>query len=107
MIGTLKLIASPAYCRIGGEHLRLLSTIYTDQAHPHRERDGGYHHLSLYVGAMAGSTGGLRCSGHSVAANSEFDYYCVMKLLSTEFLTGAASAATSLVITVEGELVVV
>jgi hypothetical protein len=64
--------------------------------------------FTLYVGATGGSTGGTELfKGYSVAANSSFDYYCAMKLTSTQFLTGLASAASSLTIVVEGEQVVV
>jgi hypothetical protein len=111
MIGTLKLIASPAYLSNSAANIYTpaASTIYTVIRHIHIANvTAGAVTFSLYVGATGGSTGGTELfKGHSVAANSEFDYYCVMKLLSTEFLTGLASAATSLTITIEGELVVV
>ena len=42
----------------------------------------------------------------SVPANSVFDYYCNLKMLSTDFLVGHASAVT-MTITVEGEQYVV
>ncbi len=43
----------------------------------------------------------------SIAAYDTYDYYCALKLTSTTFLVGGASAATSLSITIEGESIVV
>ena len=111
MIGTLKLIASPAYMANAAANIYTpaASTIYTVIRHIHIANvTAGAITFSLYVGATGGSAAGTQLfGGQSIAANSAFDYYCVLKLLSTEFLSGVASAATSLVITVEGELVVV
>lgn len=111
MIGTLKLIASPAYLSNSAANIYTpaASTIYTLIRHIHIANiTAGAVTFSLYVGATGGSAAGTQLFGtKSIAANDVFDYYCVLKLLSTEFLTGIASAATSLVITVEGELVVV
>ena len=111
MIGTLKLIASPAYIANAAANIYTppASTIYTVVRHIHIANvTSGAVMFSLYVGATAGSAGGTQLfGGQSITANSAFDYYCVMKLLSTEFLSGVASAANSLVITVEGEMVVV
>ncbi len=63
--------------------------------------------FTLYVGATGGSASGTEISGlsHSVAGASEFDMYFPsgLPLKSTDFLTGIASAATSLTITVIGE----
>lgn len=42
-------------------------------------------------------------SAKSVAANDVYDYYCALKMTSTDFLVGGASAGTSLSITIEGE----
>lgn len=111
MLGTLKLIAPPAYMSSSAANIYTppASTIYTVVRHIHIANvTAGAITFSMYVGATGGSAGGTQLfGGKSIAANDVFDYYCVMKLLSTEFLTGIASAATSLVITVEGELVVV
>ena len=64
--------------------------------------------FSLFVGLTGASTGGTQLFGtQSIGANSAFDYYCVRKMLSTDFLVGIASAGSTLVIDVEGEQVVV
>jgi hypothetical protein len=64
--------------------------------------------FSIWLGLTGANTAGTELwTGYSVAANSAFDYYCALKLLSTDFLVGGASAATSLTIYAEGEQVVV
>lgn len=60
--------------------------------------------FSLWVGGTGGNAAGTELfNAQSIAANSSFDYYCNLKMLSTDFLVGGASALTSLTITVEGE----
>lgn len=64
--------------------------------------------VSLWLGATGANAAGTELfSAHVVAANSEFDYYCNLKMLSTDFLVGGASAGTSLTLTAEGEQYVV
>jgi len=58
------------------------------------------------VGLTGGSLGGTEiAAGKSVAANDYTELYFSpgLKMLSSDFLSGLASAATSLVITVMGE----
>lgn len=61
---------------------------------------------SLYIGATGGSAAGTEFLGTaiSVAANSYIDWYGMVRLDSADFLTGLASAATSLTIEGEGEI---
>lgn len=64
--------------------------------------------FSLWLGATGANAAGTELfTAFSVAANDTFDYYCNLKMLSTDFLVGGASAATSLTITIEGEQYVV
>lgn len=71
-------------------------------------KTGGAVTFSLWLGASAGNAAGTEIfNAHSVPANAEFDYYCNLKMLSTDFLVGGASAGTSLTITIEGEQYVV
>lgn len=111
MAGTLKRISGPAYLANAAADIYTppASTIYTVIRHIHIANvTAGAVTFTLYVGATGGSTGGTELfKGYSVAANSTFDYYTVLKMVSTDYLTGLASAATSLTITVEGEQVVV
>lgn len=109
--GQLKRVAGPAY--IGSSAADIYtppaSTIYTIVKHIHiANKTATGSNFSLYVGTTSGSTGGTELfGGHVVAANTEFDYYCNLKMVSTDFLSGIAANANSLVITVEGEQVVV
>lgn len=109
--GQLKRIAGPAYIANAAANIYTpaASTIYTVIKHIHvANKTAGAVTFSLYVGATGGSAGGTELFGtHSVAANSELDYYCQLRMADTDFLSGVASAASSLTIIVEGEQVVV
>lgn len=61
--------------------------------------------FTLYLGATGANAAGTEIIGtaRSVAANSAFDWYGRLRMDSTDFLVGGASAGTSLTITVEGE----
>lgn len=110
MAGQLKRIAGPAYMASSAADIYTppASTIYTVIRHIHIANvTAGAVTFTLYVGGTAGSVGGTELfKAVSVAANSSFDYYCTQKMISTDFLSGLASAGTSLTITVEGEQVV-
>jgi len=62
--------------------------------------------FSLWRGATGGNAAGTEVVGQgtSVAANSSYDWYGVMRFDSGDFLVGGASAATSLSIQGEGEI---
>lgn len=64
--------------------------------------------FSLWLGATGANAAGTELfNAQSVAANSTFDWYGNLKMLSTDFLVGGASAGTSLTIVGEGEQYVV
>ena len=114
MAGTVKRLGSPAYISstIANIYTPAASTIYTVIRHIHiANKTNTAATFALYVGVTGGSTGGTELfggnAGHSVAANSEFDYYCTLKMESTDFLTGISGTASALVIVVEGEQYVV
>lgn len=113
MAGTLKRIAGPAYLANAAADIYTppASTIYTVIRHIHvANKSASPAGYTLYVGATGGSAAGTELFGaKSVAANSTDDWYPVagLKMVSTDFLSGLASAANSLVITVMGEQVVV
>jgi hypothetical protein len=111
MAGQLKRIAGPAYMgsSVADIYTPPASTIYTVIRHIHIANvTAGAVTFTLYVGGTAGSTGGTELfKGVSIAANSYFDYYASLKMLSTDFLSGLASAGSSLTIVVEAEQVVV
>ena len=61
---------------------------------------------SLYIGATGASAAGTEFaySAYSIAANSFVDWYGAVRMDAADFLTGNASAATSLTIEGEGEI---
>ena len=62
----------------------------------------------LYVGATGANAAGTEMFfDFPVAAKSAYDYYCAMKLVSTDFLVGGAATTLTLVIEAEGEQYVV
>lgn len=84
--------ASPNYIILN--HIRIIN------------KTAGAVTFSGYLGATGGSAAGTEVigTGLSVPANSFMDYYGKLRLDSTDFLTGVASATTALVITGEGEI---
>ena len=62
--------------------------------------------FNLYIGATGGSAAGSEFmgTGLSIPANSAYDWYGMVRLDSTDFLSGSASAATTLTIEGEGEV---
>lgn len=110
MAGTLKRISGPAYLAssVADIYTPPAAAILTVIRHIHIANvTAGAITFTLYVGGTAGSAGGTELfKAKTVAANDSFDYYCVLRMTSTDFLSGLASVATSLTITVEGEQVV-
>jgi hypothetical protein len=62
--------------------------------------------FSLWLGATGANAAGTEVIGQalSVAANSAYDWYGMMRLDAADFLVGGASAGTSLSIQGEGEI---
>jgi hypothetical protein len=62
--------------------------------------------VSLYIGASGADAAGTEFAfnAYSVAQNSYVDWYGRVRLESTDYLTGGASAATSLTFQAEGEI---
>lgn len=65
--------------------------------------------FSLWLGATGGNVAGTEVIGtaKSVPANDTYHWYGRLKMTSTDFLVGGASALTSLTIQAEGEQYVV
>ena len=109
MAGQLKRIAGPAYIVATSEDIYTppASTIYTVIRHIHvANDDSSARTFSLYVGATGAEVAGTALyEDVSVAVGGYVDFYFTpgLKMLSTDFLVGIASDATSLVITVMGE----
>ncbi len=111
MAGTLKRIAGPAFLAAAAADLYAppAATIYTTIRHIHIANvTGAAATFTLYVGATGGSAAGTELfKAKSIAANDAFDYYCAMRMASTDFLSGLASLANTLTVTIEGEQTVV
>jgi hypothetical protein len=62
--------------------------------------------FSLWLGATGGNAAGTEVIGTalSIAANSAYDWYGMLRLDAADFLVGGASAGTSLSIQGEGEI---
>lgn len=62
--------------------------------------------VSLFIGATGASAAGTEFgySAYSIPANQYVDWYGRVRLESTDFLTGLASAATTLTFEAEGEI---
>lgn len=64
--------------------------------------------FSLWLGATGANAAGTELfTAQNVPANSSFDWYGNLKMLSTDFLVGGASAGTTLTLTAMGEQSVV
>lgn len=62
--------------------------------------------FSLYKGGTGASAAGTEVigTGQSVAANSAYDWYGMMRLDGADFLVGFANTATALTFQAEGEI---
>lgn len=81
------------------------ATMYDIVDHIHiANKTAGAVTFSLWLGATGANAAGTELfNAVSVPANSVVDYYGRLRLDSTDFIVGGASAATSLTITIEGE----
>ncbi len=108
-MGTLKRISGPAYLAASATNIYTppASTILTTIKHIRLvNKTAGAVTATLYVGATGGSSGGTEVlEAKSVAAHDVYDIYFSPGLLmaSTDFLSGLASAGSSIVITVMGD----
>lgn len=108
MAGTIKRIAGPLALTntyTTNVYNNTSALIYDVIRHIHvANKTGGAVSFRLYVGATGANTAGTELFyDKSVAANDVYDWYGALKLTSTDFLVGGASAATSLTITIEGD----
>jgi hypothetical protein len=62
--------------------------------------------FSLWLGASGANAAGTEVIGGtlSVAANSPYDFYGVMRIDAADFLVGGAGTATALTFSAEGEI---
>lgn len=101
-------IAGPAYLAASATNIYTpaASTFVTVIRHIHIANvTTGAATFTLYVGATGGSAAGTELfKGYTVSANSTYDYYGALRMTSADFLSGLASAGSTLTITVEGEI---
>lgn len=106
MAGTLKRVGPLAltttlttnvYAGAGGSAL-VMDTV----RHIHiANKTGSAATFTLYLGATGANAAGTELfTAVSVAANSYFDWYGSIKMLSTDFLVGGAGTTTALTITI-------
>jgi hypothetical protein len=106
MAGTIKKLAGPAYVASSATDVYVpAANKYGVVRHIHLcNKDSSARTVSLYVGATGGSAGGTELfKDKSIAVGDVYDYWCFLRLSTTDFLSGIASSASTLVITVEGE----
>lgn len=111
MAGTVKRIAGPAYLAASATDLYTPpnAAVYTviNQIHLVNKTSGAVT-ATLYVGATGGSAAGTEIlAAYSVPANTAYDVFFSpgLKMASTDFLSGLASAGSSIVSTVMGSYV--
>lgn len=83
--------------------------IYDVIKHIHiANKTGSAATFTLYLGATGANAAGTELwLGYSVPANSAFEWYGNLKVVSTQFIVGGSGTATALTIFAEGEQVVV
>lgn len=83
--------------------------IYDIIKHIHiANKTGAAATFSLWLGATGGNAAGTELfTGVSIPANDYFDWYCNLKMSSTDFLVGGSNTATALTIVGLGEQFVV
>lgn len=109
MAGTIKRLAGPAALANAAANIynQGSALLYTVVRHIMIvNKTGAAATFRLFVGATGGSAAGTEVVGFdkSVPANDVFHWYGMMRLDSADFLSGFASAAATLTITVEGDL---
>ena len=111
MAGTIKRLAGPlALTTVMTTNIynNPSALIYDVVRHIHIDNKLAADTFNLYLGATGGNVAGTELFfQYAIAAKAAFDYYTMLKLLSTDFLVGGAATTLTLVITIEGEQYVV
>lgn len=108
MAGTIKRLAGPVALSATlttNVYNNASALIYDVVRHIHvANKTGTAATFSLWVGATGANAAGTELfNAVSVAANSVYDWYGALKLVSTDFLVGGSGTATALTIVIEGE----
>lgn len=111
MAGTLKRTFGPVAMTVTmttNIYNQTSALIYDVIRHIHISNKLAADTFRLYLGATGGNAAGTELFfDYPVAAKQSFDYYCALKMLSTDFLVGGATTTLTLVIQGEGEQYVV
>ena len=112
MAGTLKRTFGPLALVAGAYTTTVYNQssalIYDIIRHIHVTNKLAADTFRLYLGLTGANTAGTELFfDYPVAAKQSYDYYCMLKMTSTEFLVGGAATTLTLVIEAEGEQYVV
>ena len=112
MAGTLKRTFGPLALVAGAYTTNVYNNasalIYDVIRHIHVANKAAADTFRLYLGATGANAAGTELFfDYPVAAKQSYDYYCALKLVSTDFLVGGAATTLTLVIEAEGEAFVV
>ncbi len=111
MAGTIKRIAGPAFLAnsVANIYTPAASTIYTVIRQIHlANTTGTAANATLYVGATGGSAASTTLLPTVIIPpNSEYYMNLVLRMDSTDFLSGLSATASAITIIVEGEQSVV
>jgi hypothetical protein len=111
MAGTIKRLAGPLALTTTyttNVYNNSSALIYDVVRHIHVANKLATDTFRLYLGLTGANTAGTELFyNYSVAANSAYDYYPILKMTSADFLVGGAATTLTLVITIEGEQYVV
>lgn len=112
MAGTIKKLAGPLALTTTlttNVYVPASALIHSVIRHIHiTNKTGTAATFTLYLGATGANAAGTEMwIAQSVAANSSFDWYGMLKVTSADFLVGGAGTTLALVITIMGESYVV
>jgi hypothetical protein len=93
-------------CRIGWGEWRIVGAVHHPEAHRITNKTRIAATFSLWLGATGANTAGTEVIGQaqSVAANSSYDWYGLLRLDAADFLVGGSGTTTALSISGEGEI---
>jgi hypothetical protein len=108
MAGTMKRLAGPVLLTAAAANVyNPAATVVANLRQIHIANvTAGAITATAYIGATGGSAAGTELfKGHNIPANDERDWYwpAGLPMKTADFLTGLASAISSLVITVTGD----
>jgi len=109
MAGTIRRLMGPAYIAAAAANIyNPPAAQYAVVRHIHiANRGAAASTFTMFIGATGGSAAGTEVfKDVNVAIAGYFDWYGTLRLDVADFLTGLASVASSLVIVLEGELIV-